>query len=105
MVRHRSPPERKDTEAEFAPTAPLRKNPDHVDVVIHGHRHRMTAAPRYAGLERRLPDQPKVAVPAVTADGGADGVTPPTDGSGYAPHVSGPLDAPRIAGRRCFACP
>ncbi|MCD7443518.1 alpha/beta hydrolase [Streptomyces lincolnensis] len=93
VVWHRNSPEWRFTEAEFAQAARLWTNPDYVDVVIHSYRHRLAAAPgdpRYAGLERRLLDQPKITVPAVTLDGQADGVIPPTDGSGYAPHFSGP---------------
>ncbi|WP_030186721.1 alpha/beta fold hydrolase [Streptomyces violaceorubidus] len=93
VVWHRNSPAWDFTEAEFAETAPLWRNPDYVDVVIHSYRHRMAAAPgapQYADLERRLLDQPVITVPSVTLDGGADGVTPPTDGSGYAAHFSGP---------------
>ncbi|WP_320775899.1 alpha/beta hydrolase [Streptomyces sp. CRN 30] len=92
-VWRRNSPQWDFTEAEFAETAALWRNPDYVDVVVHSYRHRLglaPGAPRYAALERRLLDQPKITVPAVTLDGGADGVTPATDGSGYAPHFSGP---------------
>ncbi|GEC02758.1 hypothetical protein SSP24_04130 [Streptomyces spinoverrucosus] len=61
--------------------------------MIHSYRHRLSAAPgdpRYAELEKRLLEQPKITVPAVTLDGQADGVIPPTDGTGYAAHFSGP---------------
>jgi len=81
------------TEAEFAQAAQLWTNPDYVDVVIHSYRHRLGAAPgdpRYADLEARLLEQPKITVPAVTLDGQADGIIPPTDGSGYAVHFTGP---------------
>ncbi|MFF4837780.1 alpha/beta fold hydrolase [Streptomyces sp. NPDC001315] len=93
VVWHRNSPEWQFTEAEFAQAAELWGNPDYVDVVIHSYRHRLAAAPgdpRYAGLERRLLDQPKITVPTVTLDGQADGVIPPTDGSGYAAHFAGP---------------
>ncbi|MEV1026738.1 alpha/beta hydrolase [Streptomyces sp. NPDC050264] len=93
VVWHRNSPEWRFTEAEFAQAAEAWSNLDHVDVVIHSYRHRLAAAPgdpRYAEPERRLLDQPKITVPTVTLDGRADGVTPPTDGSGYAAHFSGP---------------
>ncbi|GGM22629.1 alpha/beta hydrolase [Streptomyces fumigatiscleroticus] len=93
VVWRRNSPDWQFTEAEFAQAARLWSNPDYVDVVIHSYRHRLAAAPgapRYASLERRLLDQPKITVPAVTLDGAADGVIPPTDGSGYAAHFSGP---------------
>ncbi|WP_331737679.1 alpha/beta hydrolase [Streptomyces sp. NBC_00019] len=93
VVWHRNSPQWQFTEAEFAQAAELWSNPDYVDVVIHSYRHRLAAAPgdpRYADLERRLLALPKITVPAVTLDGQADGVIPPTDGSGYAAHFSGP---------------
>ncbi|MEV0440481.1 alpha/beta hydrolase [Streptomyces spectabilis] len=92
VVWRRNSPEWRFTEAEFAEAAALWTNPDYVDVVIHSYRHRLAAAPgdpRYAELERRLLGRPKIAVPTVTLDGQADGVIPPTDGSGYAAHFSG----------------
>jgi pimeloyl-ACP methyl ester carboxylesterase len=93
VVWHRNSPEWQFTEAEFAQAAELWTNPDYVDVVIHSYRHRLAVAPgdpRYGDLEKRLLAQPKITVPAVTLDGQADGVIPPTDGSGYAAHFSGP---------------
>ncbi|MBO1330002.1 alpha/beta fold hydrolase [Streptomyces sp. VRA16 Mangrove soil] len=93
VVWHRNSPQWRFTEAEFAQTATLWSNPDYVDVVIHGYRHRLGLAPgdpAYDELERRLLEQPKITVPAVTLDGSDDGVLPPTDGSGYAPHFAGP---------------
>ncbi|MFB7712451.1 alpha/beta fold hydrolase [Streptomyces sp. NPDC056105] len=92
VVWQRNSPEWQFTEAEFAQAAQLWNNTDYVDVVIHSYRHRLGAAPgaaSYTDLERRLLDQPKIAAPTVTLDGKADGVTPWTDGSGYAPHYSG----------------
>lgn len=93
VVWHRNSPEWQFSEAEFAQAAELWTNPDYVDVVIHSYRHRLAAAPgdpRYAALERRLLGRPKIGVPTVTLDGQADGVTPPTDGSSYGVHFSGP---------------
>ncbi|MFF0478831.1 alpha/beta fold hydrolase [Streptomyces sp. NPDC004284] len=93
VVWHRNSPEWQFTEAEFAQAAELWTNPDYVDVVLHSYRHRLGAAPgepRYAKLERRLLEQPKITAPTVTLDGRADGVTPWTDGSSYAPHYAGP---------------
>lgn len=93
VVWHRNSPEWRFTEAEFAQAAQLWTNPDYVQVVLHSYRHRLGAvpgAPRYAQLERRLLGQPKITAPTVTLDGKADGVTPWTDGSPYAPHYPGP---------------
>ncbi|MEV5607452.1 alpha/beta hydrolase [Streptomyces sp. NPDC052225] len=93
VVWRRNSPQWRFTEAEFEQAARLWSNPDYVDVVIHGYRHRLGLAagdPRYADLERGLLDQPKVTVPTVTLDGEQDGVIPATDGSAYAAHFTGP---------------
>jgi pimeloyl-ACP methyl ester carboxylesterase len=78
-------------DATFDRTAVAFDNPDYVDVVIHSYRHRYGLAegdPRYADLERRLAAQPVIAVPAITLDGDADGVSPATDGSAHAAKFS-----------------
>ncbi|CCK24621.1 epoxide hydrolase [Streptomyces davaonensis JCM 4913] len=93
VVWRRNSPEWRFIEAEFAQAAELWANPDYVDVVIHSYRHRLAVAagdPRCSGPERKLLGQPRITAPAVTLDGQADGVIPPTDGSSYAPHFSGP---------------
>lgn len=93
VVWHRNSPAWQFTEAEFAQAAQLWTNPDYVEVTLHSYRHRLgtvPGAPEYAHLEKRLLDQPAVTVPTVTLDGDADGVTPWTDGSGYAAHYPGP---------------
>jgi pimeloyl-ACP methyl ester carboxylesterase len=78
-------------EATFARSASAFDNPDFVDVVIHSYRHRYGLAegdPKYAELERRLAAQPVITVPAITLDGDADGVAPPTDGAASAAKFS-----------------
>jgi pimeloyl-ACP methyl ester carboxylesterase len=68
-------------------------NPDYVEVVIHSYRHRLGLAdghPAYAEVERRLATLPAVTVPAITLDGGADGVVPATDGRSQAARFTGP---------------
>jgi pimeloyl-ACP methyl ester carboxylesterase len=66
-------------DATFDRTASAFDNPDFVDVVIHSYRHRYGLAPgagdpRYDEIEMGLAAQPPIAVPAITIDGGADGV-------------------------------
>jgi pimeloyl-ACP methyl ester carboxylesterase len=68
-------------------------NPDYVDVVIHSYRHRFGLAhgdPHYAGIQRRLAALPAITVPAITLDGGGDGVVPATDGTAQAAKFTGP---------------
>jgi pimeloyl-ACP methyl ester carboxylesterase len=74
-------------DATFARTAEAHDNLDYIDIVIHSYRHRFGLAdgdPQYADLQRRLAALPPIAVPAITLDGGADGVIPATDGSASA---------------------
>ena len=68
-------------DATFARTAAAFDNPDFVEVVIHSYRHLYALAagdPAYAEIEARLAAQPPIAVPAITIDGGVDGVNPGT---------------------------
>jgi pimeloyl-ACP methyl ester carboxylesterase len=79
-------------DATFDRTAAAHDNPDYVDIVIHSYRHRFGLAdgdPRYAGLQRRLAALPAITVPAITLDGDADGVAPPTDGTASAAKFAG----------------
>lgn len=64
-------------DATFERTAAAFDNPDFVAVVIHSYRHRFGLAPgdpAFEGTERRLADQPPIAVPAIALDGSGDGV-------------------------------
>ena len=68
-------------DATFERTASAFDNPDFVEVVIHSYRHRYGLAPgdpAYAEMEKALAAQPKIAIPAITIDGDADGVNPGT---------------------------
>jgi pimeloyl-ACP methyl ester carboxylesterase len=79
-------------DATFERAAEAFDNPDYVDVVIHSYRHRFGLAdgdPQYAELQRRLAALPPIAVPAITFDGAADGVTPATDGTASAAKFPG----------------
>jgi pimeloyl-ACP methyl ester carboxylesterase len=76
----------------FERTAAAHDNPDYVEVVIHSYRHRFGLAdgdPRYADIQRRLAALPVIAVPALTLDGGGDGVAPATDGTAAAAKFTG----------------
>jgi pimeloyl-ACP methyl ester carboxylesterase len=66
-------------DATFERTAASFDNEDFVDVVIHSYRHRFGSVagdPRYASVEARLADQPKIQVPAINLHGAVDGVMP-----------------------------
>ena len=67
------------TQADFERSATAFDNPDFVDVVIHSYRHRFALVagdPACEDIERRLAARPPIAVPTVTLDGDADGVSP-----------------------------
>jgi len=73
-------PEWKGASAAFPASAPSLHNPDFVDVVIHSYRHRyelVDGDPRYQALEELLVEQPRISVPTVVLEGGADGVGSP----------------------------
>jgi pimeloyl-ACP methyl ester carboxylesterase len=79
-------------DATFDRTAAAFNNPDHVDIVIHNYRWRLSIAKgeaRYDALEKRLAEGPVITVPAITLDGDSDGVAPATDGTSYAKKFSG----------------
>jgi len=79
-------------DATFERTAGSWKNPDFVDVVIQSYRHRHQAAPGDPALEwieQLLAKQPPITVPAITLDGAADGVHPPSAADPHAHRFTG----------------
>jgi pimeloyl-ACP methyl ester carboxylesterase len=79
-------------DATFERSAASFDNPDHVSIVIHNYRWRLSLAEgdaRYDGLEERLAGGPVIAVPTITLDGDSDGVAPASDGTSYARKFSG----------------
>jgi pimeloyl-ACP methyl ester carboxylesterase len=78
-------------DATFARSAAAFDNPDHVAIVIHNYRWRISLAagePQYDGLEQRLAGAPDIAVPTITLEGDANGAPHP-DVSAYAHKFSG----------------
>jgi pimeloyl-ACP methyl ester carboxylesterase len=74
-------PEWADAATAFRATAPSLANPDFVDVVIHSYRHRfglVDGDPRYATIEAAAAAEPRISVPTVALESGADGVSGPT---------------------------
>ncbi len=79
-------------EATFARSAAAFDNPDHVSIVIHNYRWRLSLAdgePQYDALEQRLAHGPVIAVPTITLEGDANGAPHP-DASAYAKQFAGP---------------
>jgi pimeloyl-ACP methyl ester carboxylesterase len=71
-------------DATFHRTAESFENPDHVDIVIHNYRWRLSLAqgePRYDHLEQKLFAGPVITVPTITIASDFDSVA--ADGAGY----------------------
>lgn len=80
-------------DATFERSAAAFENPDFVDVAIHSYRHRyglVAGDPAYAGIERRLAQQPPIRVPTISCEGADDGLFAPTDVAHHAHHFTGP---------------
>jgi pimeloyl-ACP methyl ester carboxylesterase len=78
-------------DATFERSAAAFDNPDHVDVVIHNYRWRLSLAegePAYDAFEQRLASGPAITVPTVTLEGDANGAPHPAPAA-YAAKFSG----------------
>ena len=87
-------------DATFARTAAAFDNPDHVEIVIHNYRWRISLAagePQYDDLERRLAASPAIAVPTITLEGDANGAPHP-DPSAYAAKFTGKYEHRSVSG-------
>jgi pimeloyl-ACP methyl ester carboxylesterase len=77
-------------DATFERTAAAFDNPDHVDVVIHNYRWRLSLAagePQYDDLERQLAEAPVISVPTITIASDFDGAA--ADGAAYRSKFTG----------------
>ena len=84
-------PKWKFDDATFERTAAAFNNPDHVSIVVHNYRWRLSLAEgesKYDDLEKRLAGFPLITVPTITLQGDADGAPRP-DPSSYAKKFSG----------------
>jgi pimeloyl-ACP methyl ester carboxylesterase len=71
-------------DATYGRSAAAFANPDHVEIVIHNYRWRLSLAPgqpEYDDLERRLATKPEITVPTITVSSDFDG--PAKDGKAY----------------------
>ena len=78
-------------DATFDRSAASFDNPDHVQIVIHNYRWRLSLAEgerQYDDLERKLAQSPVISVPTITLEGDANGAPHP-DASVYAKKFSG----------------
>lgn len=87
-------------DATFERSAASFDNPDHVSIVVHNYRWRLSLAdgePKYDDLEKRLAEGPVITVPAITMEGDANGAPHPDPGS-YAKRFSGKYSHQTIEG-------
>jgi pimeloyl-ACP methyl ester carboxylesterase len=87
-------------DATFDRSAASFDNPDHVAIVIHNYRWRLSLAagePKYDDLERRLAEGPVIAVPAITLEGDANGAPHP-EPAAYAKKFAGKYEHRTIGG-------
>lgn len=73
-------PQWKFDDATFERSAAALDNPDHVAIVVHNYRWRLSLAegePKYAALEQRLAQAPAITVPTITIEGDANGAPHP----------------------------
>jgi pimeloyl-ACP methyl ester carboxylesterase len=77
-------------DATYQRTAASFENPDHVDIVVHNYRWRLSLAPgepQYDEFERRLATGPAITVPTITIASDFDG--PNADGKAYRDKFTG----------------
>jgi pimeloyl-ACP methyl ester carboxylesterase len=83
-------PKWKFDDATFDRTAASFKNPDHVKIVIHNYRWRLSIADgeaKYSDLEQKLFARPAISVPTITIASDFDGAA--ADGKAYASQFTG----------------
>jgi pimeloyl-ACP methyl ester carboxylesterase len=76
--------------ATYERSATAFENPDHVAIVIHNYRWRLSLAPgdpQYDGLEQKLAGSPVITVPTITIASDFDGAS--ADGAAYRQQFSG----------------
>ncbi|WP_433296950.1 alpha/beta fold hydrolase [Pseudonocardia sp. CA-142604] len=86
-------------DATYERTATSFSNPDHVDIVIHNYRWRMSLAPgepQYDGYEQKLAMAPAIAVPTITIGSDFDGAA--ADGNAYRDKFTGRYEHRIFAG-------
>jgi pimeloyl-ACP methyl ester carboxylesterase len=88
-------------EATFLRSAASFDNPDFVDVVIQSYRHRFgycAGDPALEPIEQLLAPQPPIPVPTIVLHGADDGVDPPDNSAGDAPHFTSSYERRVIPG-------
>jgi pimeloyl-ACP methyl ester carboxylesterase len=93
-------PQWKFDDATFARSAAAFDNPDHVEIVIHNYRWRLSLAkgdPKYDAVETKLAAGPAITVPTITLEGDANGAPHP-DPASYQKKFTGKYQHRLISG-------
>ena len=93
LIWSQASPRWKFDDATYDRSAAAFDNPDHVDIVIHNYRWRLSLAqgePQYDAVDRQLAGMPPITVPAITIASDFDG--PAKDGSAYRQLFTGRYD-------------
>ena len=93
-------PKWKFDDATFDRSAASFENPDHVDIVISNYRWRIgiiKGDAKYADIDKRIGEQPNIAVPTITMEGDANGAPHP-EPSAYAKKFTGKYSHRTIKG-------
>jgi pimeloyl-ACP methyl ester carboxylesterase len=93
-------PQWKFDDSTFARSAVAFDNPDHVDIVIHNYRWRLSLAegdPKYDALEAKLATGPAITVPTITMEGDANGAPHP-DPASYKKKFTGKYEHRLVTG-------
>ncbi|MCJ2048452.1 alpha/beta fold hydrolase [Methylobacterium sp. J-070] len=83
------------TDDQYIETSRSFDNIHFVDVVLHCYRHRYRLAPgsdKFASIERKLAERPRIAVPSIVLHGGTDGCKPPDDSKAHDAYFTGPYE-------------
>jgi pimeloyl-ACP methyl ester carboxylesterase len=100
LIWETASPRWKFDDATFDRSAASLDNPDHVAIVIHNYRWRLSLAegePQYDELEHRLATAPAIVVPTITLEGDANGAPHP-DPTSYAKKFSNKYEHRTIRG-------
>src|SRR5215813_2760610 len=100
LIWQQASPNWKFDDATFDRTAAAFNNPDHVEIVVHNYRWRISLAngeSKYDELEARLAQGPVINVPTITLEGDANGAPHP-EPSAYAKKFSGKYEHRLIKG-------
>jgi pimeloyl-ACP methyl ester carboxylesterase len=87
-------------DATYERSAQALENPDHVAITVHNYRWRLnlvSGEAKYDGLEKRLAQAPKIAVPTITLEGDANGAPHPKP-EAYAKQFTGKYEFRLITG-------